>query len=80
VKSFIKFNPVRTLASLSVLVQAVLALLSFDQSWSKDLYLLVQGVATALLAVLGTLFVEARSVSTAALEALDEAQKAGAKE
>lgn len=75
-KSFIQFNPVRTLAAAAVLLHSVIALVAFTQTWDGELVILVNGVATAFVALFGTLFVESKATANAALQALADAEKA----
>lgn len=75
-KHYIQFNPMRTLAALAVFLHAVVALVAYTYTWDAQLIVLVDGTVTGFLAVFGTLFVEAKSSSNAALQALQAAQDA----
>ena len=72
-KSYIKFNPVRTIAALSGLAKAVIALVALKFGWDPETIVAVGGVESAAMIVFGTLFVEAKTASTAALDALVQA-------
>lgn len=74
-KKLIQFSPVRFLASLAVLLHAVVALAAFRLGWDGQQVILIDGVVTGFVATLGTFFVEARTVSTAALDVLAAAQQ-----
>jgi len=57
VKNYIRFEPVRTLAALLALGQAVLTLIALNWNWSEDQVLAVGGVWVAFIALVGSFFV-----------------------
>lgn len=71
-----KFNPARTIASLAVAAQAVVAVLAIKLGWDGAFVVAVDSAITGVLSVFGTLFIEDKSVSKAGLEALVAAERA----
>ena len=74
-KKFIQFSPARFLAGLAVLLHSISALLAFQLGWDVQLTVLVDSVITAAIATVGTLFIEAKTVTTAGLSVLAAAQQ-----
>lgn len=72
-KQHIQFNPARTFASVGVLFQALSTFLALNFGWSAEKVLAFDGLTTALVAVIGTFFMAASTVSTTALDAYQKA-------
>ena len=72
-KNYIKFNPVRSIAALSGLAKALIALAALQFGWTPEMIVAVGGVETAAFLLLGTLFIENRTSSNAALDVLVQA-------
>ncbi len=76
-KDYVNFNPVRSLSAFGAFVQAVILLFAKVQTWTPDLLLLVEGIQTTGLVLLGSFFVEGKTASVAGMEALQAIKDAG---
>ena len=72
-KQYIEFNPVKSLAALGLLIQAIIVLVALLAAWSPEVILAVEGIQAAALAFVASFFVASKAVSVKALESLQAA-------
>ena len=70
-RNYTHIEPVRTLSAVLALGVAVITLLALQFGWQEDLVLAVNGIWSAIISVVGSIFVRGQVTPTEGLEAED---------